>query len=385
VTDGRWTIPPHLLFLGLATYSKTGGLQAFNRRVINALARGAENEGAPTPRVHLLGDRPEDLPNLSGVKLRAFPSDRASFTTRAIRSGLHANVILVAHINLLPVAVAVKMVRPSLKLVLFAHGDEVWADPIYRRRNWLDVVGLTTVDRIAAVSRFTAGIMEREFAVPQSKFRFVPNAVDPIIPPPKRDTRSSTLLTVCRLGFPDRGKNVDAVIRALVIVLQQRPDARLQVVGEGPLRGELEALVRSLGIAHAVQFPGRLSDTDLQRAYAGANAFVMPSSKEGFGIVFLEAWRAGLPVIGGTEDAAPEIIADGVDGFCVDPQKTAALAKAMLRLLNEPELNRSMGLAGQAKVRSLYAPAVFEANIASLLGELSDTVPRSSVGLVGRG
>lgn len=378
-------IPPHVLFLGLATYSKTGGLQAFNRRIIEVLARHAEADGAPIPRIHLLGDRPEDLPDLQGVKFRAFPSDRAAYTARAIRSAVHANIILVAHINLLPVALAAKMVKPSLKLALFAHGDEVWADPVYRKRSWMDVVGLTMVDRIAAVSRYTAETMGREFQVPASKFRFIPNAVDPLASPTHHDPRSSTLLTVCRLGFPDRGKNVDAVIRAFGLVQEQRPDARLLVVGDGPLRQELEALVQSLGLADAIHFPGRLSEPDLQRAYAEANAFVMPSSKEGFGIVFLEAWRAGLPVIGGTEDAAPEIIADGIDGFCVDPRDTVALARSILRLLNEPELNRRLGLSGQAKVAAQYTPPMFQQNLSALIDDLSERVPAAYAGLRGRG
>jgi glycosyltransferase involved in cell wall biosynthesis len=144
----------------------------------------------------------------------------------------------------------------------------------------------------------------------------------------------------------------------------------LQVVGEGPLKSELASLARELAVGERVEFLGRISDGRLAEAYAQACLFAMPSSKEGFGIVFLEAWLHGLPVICGTQDAAVEIITDGVDGFAVNPWDIETLAAKIAILLADPDMAAAMGLAGADKVRSRYLMGHFKGNLEKLIAEL---------------
>ena len=81
----------------------------------------------------------------------------------------------------------------------------------------------------------------------------------------------------------------------MIYVLKYDAEIILEIVGDGVLRPGLESLAAQIGVERSVRFLGRLADEDLKNAYARASVFAMPSSKEGFGIVYLEAWQFGLP------------------------------------------------------------------------------------------
>ena len=146
-------------------------------------------------------------------------------------------------------------------------------------------------------------------------------------------------------------------------------DARLIVIGDGVLRGELHALASATGVGDRVELAGAVDRARLDTAFAGAAVFALPSSKEGFGIVYLEAWSHGLPVVGSCFGAAGEVIDDGIDGFTIDPSDGDALAGALVALLRDPARAAWMGAAGRAKVERDYSGDAFVANLRSLLAE----------------
>jgi phosphatidylinositol alpha-1,6-mannosyltransferase len=354
---------PRVLFLALETFSRVGGIQRFSRRIISALA-GISGDDTAT---HLMGDNPADLPaNLPGVA-RAFGRSRLRFIAASLRRARSSDVLLATHINLLPVAALCKLINPRLRVILFAHGDEVWGDPQYRERRWYDRPALSLVDCVAAVSAHTARRMGGAFGLPPARFDVFPNAVDDAAHAAgRRDGRR--VLAVSRLDAHDQAKNFDKLVAAFADVRRRVPGAMLEIIGDGVLRPDLSALADRLGLNDAVIFHGRVDDVALEEAYSRADVFALPSSKEGFGIVFLEAWQHGLPVVCGTEDAASEIVADGVDGFAVDPADAAQLAERLSFLLEHPEAAAEMGRRGAAKVREHYTMARFTTNLRRLVG-----------------
>ena len=360
---------PKVVFAALESYSMVGGLQQFNRRVVAALADLAA-EG-PAPVIVLKGDRPDHVAGRAErVEFHAMGADRIGFLRAALCAVWRADILLLGHVNLLPVALLARILRPGLKIVLFAHGEDVWNTPGARRMRRWEPALIRCVTRIGAVSAFTAGRMARAFGLPAERFTVFPNAVDPLpdMGPPAAP-RQPLLLTVARLAVHDGGKHHDSVLRALPLVRAQVRDARYRIIGDGVLRPRLKALATELGVADAVDFAGRVSDDDLARAYAEAAVFVMPSEKEGFGIVFLEAWQRGLPVICGTQDAAPEVVTDGVDGHTVHHEDIAGLAARIVTLLEDPARAAAMGAAGRQKVADRYLMRNFTANLAALLTE----------------
>jgi glycosyltransferase involved in cell wall biosynthesis len=251
------------------------------------------------------------------------------------------------------------------------HGCEVWNTRGPRRKRFYEAWLVPALTRIASVSRFTAESMEREFHVSPDKFRFLPNAVDRLeAPPVDSPPEPLTILTVARLGAGEREKNIHEMIAAVALLKGRLPGVKYEIIGGGPLRQELEALARRLGVADSVSFLGQVGDEELCAAYARAAVFAMPSNKEGFGIVYLEAWQFGKPVICSSHGASSEIVADGVDGFVVDPADVQVLADRLYTLLTQPDLARDMGERGRLKVEQKYLNANFRLHLDKILDEL---------------
>jgi glycosyltransferase involved in cell wall biosynthesis len=362
---------PSVLFIALDTYSAIGGLQLFNRRVIANLAALAAQRGAPKPFICCMGDQASDFPSDIAVEFRGHGRSRLGFIVESLKQSAHADTLLVGHINLMPVAWLSKWLRPKLRVALFVHGDEVWNCHL-RPRKWYERYLLRCVDRVAAVSEFTANVMGREYRLPPSKFQVFPNAVDCVTDPSTAPDRQTDLvLTVSRLGPGDRMKNIDVLIKAVALLARDGVAVRLEIIGDGLLRSALERLAKHLGVESRVSFLGRVDDVDLANAYARASVFALASSKEGFGIVYLEAWQRQLPVVCGTLGASHEVVSDGIDGFVADEADPADVAAKIRRLITVPSLARSLGRNGYEKVQNTYLNTHARARLFDLITDLA--------------
>ena len=158
----------------------------------------------------------------------------------------------------------------------------------------------------------------------------------------------TVLLTVGRL---QRRKGHDLAIEAMTRVRSEVPGVKYLIVGDGDERPRLEALVDTLGLRDTVTFVGTVKAGDLPACYGAADVFVHPNrvdngDVEGFGIVFLEAAAAGLPVIGGNSGGVPEAIDVGRSGVLVSGTDVGELADAIVTLARDGERRRRMGEAG---------------------------------------
>ncbi|MGY4344965.1 phosphatidylinositol alpha-1,6-mannosyltransferase [Bradyrhizobium sp. GM7.3] len=259
---------PRIVFATLETYALVGGLQNFNRRVISNLVASASKAAAPEPRVLTLRDGdsiPSDLRSI----VTSSPH-RLSHFIRCLIEARNADLLIIGHVNLLPLALIARCLQWRLPILLFVHGDEVWNDPRHRTKRWYEEYLLIVVDRVASVSRYTANVMSKEFGVPAAKFSIFPNAVDPITFAPSRIPGPPTILTVTRMNHGDREKNVDCVIEAVAKLQVSIPGVRYEIVGSGSLIPELKALAAKKGASEIVRFLGRLTDDELSEAYERA-------------------------------------------------------------------------------------------------------------------
>ena len=158
----------------------------------------------------------------------------------------------------------------------------------------------------------------------------------------------------------DRYKGFDVVMRAMPLVRAQVPGACWVVVGDGSLRSELQQTAARWGLSEYVSFLGAVDDDERDNLLRRASVFVMPSrvpagraAGEGFGIVYLEAGAAGLPVVAASEGGATSAVIDGVTGLLCDPRDHVAVADRIVRLLRNPDLARRLGEAGYARQRQL--------------------------------
>jgi glycosyltransferase involved in cell wall biosynthesis len=163
-------------------------------------------------------------------------------------------------------------------------------------------------------------------------------------------------------------KAMHVLLDAAPRLLAADPDTRFLVVGDGPLRGELEAQAARLRVAHAIRFAGY--QEDVVSAYAAMDVFVLPSRDEGFGLVFLEAMAMGVPVVGTRVIGSEDAVDDGVTGLLVPYADAPALAEAVGRILHRSELAGRLRDAASQRVRNVYSRERCAAQVEALYREL---------------
>jgi glycosyltransferase involved in cell wall biosynthesis len=171
------------------------------------------------------------------------------------------------------------------------------------------------------------------------------------------------------MGRGDTYKGIETTLVAFARVWRARPASALVVVGEGEDRPRLMSVARDLGIGEQVRFTGAISDDELRRLYERCAFFVLPSKKEGFGLVYLEAMAAGKAVLAARATAVPEIVIDRESGELVPYDDVEALQESMARLFADPELAASYGARGLRQVESEFSFERYRAAIARALEE----------------
>jgi glycosyltransferase involved in cell wall biosynthesis len=155
-------------------------------------------------------------------------------------------------------------------------------------------------------------------------------------------------------------KGYDLLVRALPAVLQAHPTAVVGIVsGLNPAdRAAMEQMAAELGVAHAVQFLGRVDDAHLVNLFRTSDLYVTPTRYEGFGLTLLEAMAAGCPIVTSDIPVVNEIVRHGVNGWLTRYDDPAALAAGIIHLLGEPELRASLVRAGERVLQERFDEAV---------------------------
>jgi glycosyltransferase involved in cell wall biosynthesis len=171
-------------------------------------------------------------------------------------------------------------------------------------------------------------------------------------------------------------KRQDRLIRGFARVAGTRDDVHLLLVGDGPLRDDLGRLADELGVGGRTHFAGYQAEPE--RFLGAMDVFALTSRSEGMPLSVLEAWAAGLPVVGSRVGGLPELIDDGRTGLLFDPEDEGALADVFAGLLDDPGRARGLGEAGRALVRERFDSRVMaEAYHRHYLRLLADPGARS--------
>ncbi|MEA2255086.1 MAG: teichuronic acid biosynthesis glycosyltransferase TuaC [Solirubrobacteraceae bacterium] len=252
--------------------------------------------------------------------------------------------------NAVPAADAVLRARIGAPLVVSVHGaDVLFTAPRHP-------AGERAVRRAYGAARLvlanSAGMQEAAAALGALHTRVVRLGADVPEPPPTGKAPDPTLVTVAHLVA--RKRHAD-VVRALWLLRDRHPTLRYLVVGDGPEREPLARLATELGVADRVELAGQLpNEQALARAHE-AHLFVMPSVDEAFGVVYVEAMAAGLPVIAANGEPGPREIASAGGGIrLVAPGDVEALAAEIDALLSEPGWALELGAQGRATVQAAF-------------------------------
>jgi phosphatidyl-myo-inositol dimannoside synthase len=179
----------------------------------------------------------------------------------------------------------------------------------------------------------------------------------------------SSVLILGRMHAEERYKGHDELLETWPAVVARVPAAQLVIAGLGNDAARLRDKARALGVGHCVVFCGFLPAQTLTALLGRVAAFAMPSAREGFGLVYLEAMRAGRPCIGSTSDAAGDIIVNGETGFLVDRTDGLALAAAIVTLLTDEGRRAAMGAAGRRRFEAQFTVNRFAGRLLDILND----------------
>lgn len=328
----------NILLLSPELFLHEGGIARIMRLYLKALCEIATRVDSV-----VLNDAPGPEPRLARYTNERLGEHiscshgKVAFIRHTLRLARRADTLICAHLHQLPIAWLAQKITPGLKYHLVAHGIEVW-----RPYSLLERRALLGAHRILCISEYTRRQMLR-FCPDLKAERLVvlPNTLDPYFAP-ELNTRVShapfalpRILTVGRLSSSDTYKGFDTLIEAMPLIRREYPAARLRIVGKGDDQPRLTALAARLGVAGSVDFLGPIDDEALRAEYAACDLFALPSRKEGFGLVYLEAMTYGKPCIGARAGGVPEVINDSV-GQLVEYGNLADLAAAVSDLVRHP-------------------------------------------------
>jgi len=237
----------------------------------------------------------------------------------------------------------------------FAHGCEIWTKPKWSRRT-----AARRATRVFPVSKDTARILHQTSGLPAERMRVLNNTLEPSFELSEHEVKTPDvdqgfdILSVARLWKSEGRKGIDTTISAFARLAPRFPNVRYRIVGHGDDKPRLIELAASLGVADQVLFEENLTDDELMQRYRDCGIFALPSGQEGFGIVFLEAMQYSTPCIGGNIGGTPEVVEDGKTGILVPFGDTDAMEAALLRLLPDSDLRRTMGAAGLQRLRDHF-------------------------------
>ena len=379
-------------------FSTKGGIQTYSDFLLKAL-----RAQLPQTEIHvfLKHDLPHAVQNHDGGQTYfhcagAWPgsSRTAIFAAQILARGFwqRPDLIIASHLNF---SVAARHLKLSARVPYWvaAHGVEAWGitRPSLKR-------SLRHAERILAVSNYTRDRLLTEQQLDPAQVVILPNTVDaerftPAPKPPRLLERFNlspqqpVILTVSRLVSSAQYKGYEKVIRALPAIRQAIPDVRYILVGKGDDRERIEQLIDHLGVRDCTTLAGFVADEELADYYNLCDVFAMPSKREGFGIVFLEAMCCGKPTLAGNKDGSVDALLNGELGALVDPDDVEAVAATLVaillgsyphQLMYQPELLRQ-------KMCEIYSFEQFKRHLSAHLASFKAPGERLQAQNIARG
>jgi glycosyltransferase involved in cell wall biosynthesis len=325
---------PKILFTYLCAFSETGGIEKVNKAILKLLKENNELSEAIS-----LYDNSIDTRYFNRFRFTGYNKRKVAYLTHFITCDLPWEKVIIGHINLLPVVWIIKKRNPKIKVILMVHGIEVW-----HSLSKFNKEILLMVDQVISVSNYTKQKLIELNGVSPEKIIVKPNCLDPFFIRTEQFSKPSYLLkkygligdekivlSISRISIQDRYKGYVSVINAIAKVKLEIPKVLFLICGKSTKTEKeyLEGLVENAGIKENVKLVGYLQDDEIQDHYLLADVFALPSRKEGFGIVFIEAAANGVHVIAGNEDASKEALLNGKMGTTLNPDDITAIAEAI--------------------------------------------------------
>ena len=339
-----------------------GGVQTFMQRIIDVL----DNLSYQKQQLFALSLNDEDSETgiWNNVMFKGASRSKLRYLKLAYDYCKKTDYLIVGHVGQAPLAWLLKRIGLVSQYGVVLHGIEAWEQLPGLKR-----LALKSADRMIATTQYTADTCANKNGLDKSKIKVIPLCI-------KNGSQQLSdfklkgkfkLLCVGRQSNTEHGKGYHMLFDAMSEIVKKQSDIHLNMIGDGDQHAQLIEQCNAKGLGSNVTFWGSLVGEDLQAAYKECDVFVLPSRKEGFGIVFLEAMRWAKPCIGGNHGGTPEVIKEGESGFLIDFDDTATLIRRIKQLVTDPAYCKAMGDVGGELVKEKYSFQSFSKAFTSLM------------------
>lgn len=346
-TKYKW-MPKKIILFTLQTFRTTGGIQKMTRTLTHSLYHISKLENWNF-KLFSLHDSRYDLIDryLPAENFTGFGNRRIMLGLKTISTTVDTDIAILSHVNLALIGIVIKLINPKCQLWLIAHGIEVWRPLNFIKRIFLK----RFCYKIVCVSKFTSRQMIHWHHSDPSKCVILNNAIDPFKKLPETFEKPEYLLnrynltsdnqvifTLTRLASSEQYKGYEQVIKAVSRLKHRFPSIKYILAGQYDPKEEIRIkyLIDTYQVNEEIILTGFLNEDELTDHFLLSDLFVLPSKKEGFGIVFIEALACGLPVICGNADGSTDAIRDGKLGTAINVDNVDELEKAIVGYFKSP-------------------------------------------------
>lgn len=359
------------LFPGLASI---GGVQLACRQTAAALGLIARDRKWPTAFLSLNDSRGDQTVRIGDTEVvfTGFARDKLRFFFGALSLvRKRPKVVFAGHPNLAPIVAIMKTVSPQTRTIIAAHGVEIWRPLSALRRK-----ALRRADIVTAPSSDTMQKLASNQGVSGGRIRQLHWPLDPQLHDlangpafpraPAGFPKGHVVLSVGRWAANERYKGADLLIQTVAGLASEFPDIQLVLAGPGDDLPRLRNMVNAADQQRRIHFFPELSRQELAGCYAEADVFALPSTGEGFGLVFLEAMAFGKPVIGTRIGGIPDVVEDGVEGLLIEPT-VDDMARALRELLSNASCRCELGKRARQRVERDFTFGRFQQELADII------------------
>ena len=349
-----------VLFIYQNAYSQTGGIQTFNKYFISAL-EDIKNE-VENFNAELLSIYDNDKDIQSNLKFTTLNNNKLMSFQYILKNYKNYNTFIFAHINLAPLAIFLKLLNPNAKIYFCTHGIEIWKKlPIYTE--WI-----MNKSTILTVSNFSKKQLIK-YNKALKDIKLFPNCIkhnelSKILDNPYKKNEFN-ILSVTRLSEGEKLKGIDTMIKTIPLLKEKIPNLKYSVIGKGEDLIRLKKLAKDLNVENYISFLGFVDD--INAYYQHCDVFSLPSKKEGFGIVYLEAMQYKKPVIGVNYGGPTDVIQDGKTGYLCEYDDIDCLADKIIQLYKNEDLNIKIGNAGYEYFINNFTFSQYKKNLKEVL------------------
>jgi phosphatidylinositol alpha-1,6-mannosyltransferase len=297
-----------------------------------------------------------------GVPIESARGSRARFVYKVNKAALTQSHFIYDFLGMARAHSLLPLLRRPF--LTFICGIEVWEGTRPDR-----IACARRASMLVSISEYTRTRAECDFGCfSQARVCWLGTETDEVPSSAPEHNGPPRVLIVARMDDPSYKGHAE-LLRAWPTVVAALPDAILTIVGTGDGAAAYKAMAGCLPCADRIEFRGFVPDAEMDDIWSRASVFAMPSRGEGFGLVYIEAMRHGLPVIASIHDAAPEINLDGCTGYNVDLDRPGELAEKIIYLLRNRDRAAELGGNGQRRWHEHFRYSAFRDRFLPILND----------------